>query len=108
MPTTVKMLNRAAPTVGSPSSVLPGKGAGGEVCREPRGSYSPQIRSTGLLPTTEDSPISEQTIWLIAIGLIVLDLALFMVPIVPFFVAYVLVVRPPWFKDFVDRLYDGG
>ena len=44
---------------------------------------------------------------LIAIGLIVLDLALFMVPIVPFFVAYVLVVRPPWFKEFVDRLYDG-
>lgn len=52
-------------------------------------------------------PISEQTIWLIAVGVIVLDLALFVVPIVPFVAAYVLVVRPPWFKDFVDRLYEG-
>jgi hypothetical protein len=51
-------------------------------------------------------PISERTIWLIAIGLIALDLALFVVPIVPFLVAYVLVVRPPWFKDFVDGLYE--
>lgn len=51
-------------------------------------------------------PISERTIWLIAIGLIALDLALFVVPIVPFLVAYVLVVRPSWFKDFVDGLYE--
>jgi len=107
MPTTVKILHRPPPTVGSPASALAEKGAGREACREPRGSYSPQICSTGLFPTTEDSPISEQTILLIAAGLIVLDLALFMVPIVPFFVAYVLVVRPPWFKEFVDRLYDG-
>jgi hypothetical protein len=31
-----------------------------------------------------------------------------MVPVVPFVVAYVLVARPPWFKDFVDDLYDGS
>jgi hypothetical protein len=29
-----------------------------------------------------------------------------MVPIVPLVLAYVLVVRPPWFKTFVDDLYD--
>lgn len=52
------------------------------------------------------SAISERTIWLIAVGLIVLDLALFVVPIVPFLMAYVLVIRPAWFKTFVDDLYD--
>jgi len=51
--------------------------------------------------------MSERTIWLIAVGLIVLDLALFMVPVVPFLAAYVLVARPPWFKTFVDDLYEG-
>jgi hypothetical protein len=54
---------------------------------------------------TEKCFMSEQTIWAIALGLIVLDLLLFMVPIVPFLVAYVLLARPPWFKDFVDDLY---
>ena len=51
--------------------------------------------------------MSERTIWLIAVGLIVLDLALFMVLVVPFLAAYVLVARPPWFKAFVDDLYAG-
>jgi hypothetical protein len=49
--------------------------------------------------------MSEQTIWAIALGLIVLDLVLFVVPIVPFLVAYVLLMRPPWFKEFVEDLY---
>lgn len=39
-------------------------------------------------------------------ALIALDLTLFMVPIVPFLAAYVLLVRPPWFKDFIDDVYD--
>ena len=50
--------------------------------------------------------ISERQIWLIAIGLIAVDITFFMVPIVPFLAAYVLLVRPPWFKDFIDDLYD--
>jgi hypothetical protein len=29
------------------------------------------------------------------------------VPIVPVLMAYVLVARPPWFKAFVDDLYEG-
>jgi hypothetical protein len=49
--------------------------------------------------------MSERTIWLIAVGLIVFDLAVFMVPVVPVLAAYVLVARPPWFKTFVDDLY---
>ena len=56
--------------------------------------------------TPEEVAISERTIWLIAIGVVVFDLAVFMVPIVPLFVAYVLLARPPWFKTFVDDLYD--
>jgi hypothetical protein len=56
-------------------------------------------------PNPERIAISERTIWLIAVGLIVLDLAVFMVPIVPILAAYVIVARPPWFKTFVDDLY---
>lgn len=51
-------------------------------------------------------PISDLQIWLIAGGLIAVDLALFMFPVVPVLAAYVLVVRPPWFKDFIDDVYD--
>lgn len=52
------------------------------------------------------SAISERQIWLIAFGIIAVDLAFFMVPIVPFLAAYVLLVRPAWFKDFIDDVYD--
>jgi len=34
------------------------------------------------------------------------DLLLAMVPVVPFVAAYVLVARPPWFKNFIDDVYD--
>jgi len=50
--------------------------------------------------------IPERQIWLIAIAIIAVDLAFFMVPIVPFVAAYVLLVRPSWFKDFIDDVYD--
>jgi len=49
--------------------------------------------------------MSTRTPWLIAAGLIAADLLFFVVPIVPLVAAYVLLVRPPWFKDFVDDLY---
>jgi hypothetical protein len=29
-----------------------------------------------------------------------------MFPVVPVLAAYVLVVRPPWFADFIDDVYD--
>ena len=61
----------------------------------------PVVLSIDLLPA-----ISERQIWLIAIGIIAVDLAFFMVPIVPFLAAYVLLARPPWFKDFIDDVYD--
>jgi hypothetical protein len=52
------------------------------------------------------SVIPERQIWLVAIAIIAVDLAFFMVPIVPFLAAYVLLARPPWFKDFIDDVYD--
>jgi hypothetical protein len=61
----------------------------------------PVVPSIDLLPA-----ISERQIWLIAFGIIAVDLAFFMVPIVPFLAAYVLLARPAWFKDFIDDVYD--
>jgi hypothetical protein len=52
--------------------------------------------------------MSDRQIWLIAIAIIAVDLALFMVPVVPFVAAYILVVRPPWFKTFIDDVYRGS
>lgn len=49
--------------------------------------------------------MSEQKIWLIAAAIIVFDLVVFMVPIVPIVAAYVLIARPPWFKEFIDEVY---
>ena len=49
--------------------------------------------------------MSPRTPWLIAAGVIAADLLFFMVPIVPLVAAYVLLVQPAWFKDFVDDLY---
>jgi len=50
--------------------------------------------------------MSEHNVWLIAAGVIAVDLALFMVPVVPFIAAYILIARPPWFKRFIDDVYD--
>lgn len=52
------------------------------------------------------SNLTESQIWFIAIGIIALDLAVFMIPIVPLVAAYVLLVRPAWFKDFIDEVYE--
>ena len=48
---------------------------------------------------------SERQIWLIATAVIAVDLLLFMVPVVPFVAAYILIARPRWFKEFIDDLY---
>lgn len=50
--------------------------------------------------------LSEYQIWLVAIGIIALDLAVFAIPIVPALAAYVLLVRPAWFKEFIDDVYE--
>lgn len=43
--------------------------------------------------------------WLLALSLIVIDVAIFIVPLTGLFAAYVLLVRPTWFRRWVDDLY---
>lgn len=41
---------------------------------------------------------------LIAIGVIVLDCLIFFIPLTAFFMAYVLIYNPNWFKNFINRM----
>ena len=41
---------------------------------------------------------------LIAAGILALDGALFFLPLCAIFLAYVLLVNPPWFRDFLNGL----
>ena len=43
--------------------------------------------------------------WLLAISLIVVDVAIFMVPLTGLFAAYILLARPLWFRRWVEDLY---
>lgn len=43
--------------------------------------------------------------WVLAIALVVIDVAIFVVPLTGLFAAYILLLRPPWFKTWVDQLY---
>ena len=43
--------------------------------------------------------------WLLAITLVVIDLAIFVVPLTGLTAAYILLIRPPWFKRWVEELY---
>ena len=44
----------------------------------------------------------------IAILVVALDAAVFVVPMAGLFVAYVIVARPPWFAEWVKLLYANG
>jgi hypothetical protein len=41
---------------------------------------------------------------LIAVGIILLDLVVFFLPLSALFLAYVVLYNPPWVKDFLERL----
>jgi hypothetical protein len=43
---------------------------------------------------------------LLAVIIVAVDLLAFAVPLTAFAAAYVIVARPPWFRDWVRRLYD--
>ena len=43
----------------------------------------------------------------LAVVIVVLDVAVFVVPITGLLAAWVLLARPPWFRQWVDRLYAG-
>ena len=40
----------------------------------------------------------------LAIGIILLDLVVFFLPLTSFFLAYVIIYNPSWVKDFLERL----
>lgn len=42
---------------------------------------------------------------LIALAIVLIDATMFIVPLAGLFVAYVIVARPPWFRDWVAALY---
>jgi len=48
--------------------------------------------------------MSKQNRILLALGIILLDLIVFFLPLTAFFLAYVVVYNPPWVKDFLERL----
>jgi hypothetical protein len=45
---------------------------------------------------------------LLALLIVVVDTAAFAVPLAALLLAYVLLARPDWFRDWVDRLYRGA
>lgn len=45
---------------------------------------------------------------LLAVGIVVVDAVAFVVPLAALFLAYVVVVNPPWFRDFVNGLDRGS
>ena len=44
---------------------------------------------------------------LLALGVVALDFAVFVVPLTALFMAYVLIYNPPWFREFINSL-DAG
>lgn len=44
----------------------------------------------------------------LAVLIVILDVAVFVVPITGLVAAWVLLARPPWFREWVERLYGAG
>ena len=44
----------------------------------------------------------ERLIW--ALAIILVDWAIFFLPLTAIFIAYVLLANPPWVRDFLNRL----
>ena len=45
--------------------------------------------------------------WLLAVALILIDLVIFFLPLTGLAAAWILIARPPWFREWVGRLYEG-
>lgn len=41
---------------------------------------------------------------LLAVLVVAVDLVIFFIPLTGFFLAYVLIFNPPWFRAFIDNL----
>ncbi|MBW2201786.1 MAG: hypothetical protein JRF71_13280 [Deltaproteobacteria bacterium] len=45
---------------------------------------------------------------LLCIGILVVDLAVFALPLTALFLIYILIINPPWFREFLNRLDEPG
>jgi hypothetical protein len=45
---------------------------------------------------------------LLCIGILLVDLAVFALPLTALFLIYILIGNPPWFRDFLNRLDEPG
>lgn len=43
--------------------------------------------------------------WILAITLVVIDIAIFVIPLTGLFAAYILLARPVWFRRWIEDLY---
>jgi hypothetical protein len=50
--------------------------------------------------------LAERLIW--ATLIVIVDAAAFVVPLAALLLAYVVLARPPWFREWVERLYYEG
>jgi len=48
--------------------------------------------------------MSPQKRLLLALGILLLDLVIFFLPLTAIFLAYVIIYNPPWVKDFLEGL----
>jgi len=48
--------------------------------------------------------MSPQKRFLLALGIVLIDLILFFLPLTAFFLAYVIIYNPPWVKEFLEGL----
>ncbi len=44
---------------------------------------------------------------LICLGILAVDLLIFFLPLTALFLIYIIMVNPPWFREFLDRLDKG-
>lgn len=44
---------------------------------------------------------------LICLAILAVDLVVFFLPLTALFIAYIILVNPPWFREFLDHLNDG-
>jgi hypothetical protein len=45
---------------------------------------------------------------LLSVGILLVDLAVFALPLTALFLIYILIWNPPWFRNFLDRLDEPG
>jgi hypothetical protein len=44
----------------------------------------------------------------LAVAIVLFDLLVFVVPLTGLAAAWIILARPPWFREWVDRLYSDG